>query len=207
MPVKPPPLPEADQNRVALLVPLTGPNAPVGQSIANAANMALLDVGDKRVNLRIYDTTPGAGTAASKAIADGARLILGPLLANDIKAVDAAAGPRGIPVLSYSNDASLAGGNVYILGFQPAQSIARSIAYAASRGIDRFAALVPCRRLWPARPDGVCPCRRCRRWPLDRAGHLYPRSHQDAGGSAQRHRVRQPMPAPPAAPQSVPMAV
>lgn len=142
-PVKPPPLPEAVQNRVALLVPLTGPNAPVGQSIANAANMALLDVGDKRVNLRIYDTAPGAGDAAGRAIADGARLILGPLLANDIPAVDAAAGPRGIPVLSFSNDASLAGGNVYVLGFQPGQSIARSIAYARSRGIDRFAALVP----------------------------------------------------------------
>jgi outer membrane PBP1 activator LpoA protein len=142
-PVKPPPLPEAAQNRVALLVPLTGPNAPVGQSIANAANMALLDVGDKRVNLRIYDTAPGAGEAAGKAIADGARLILGPLLANDIRAVDAVAGPRAIPVLSFSNDASLAGGNVYILGFQPGQSIARSIAYARSRGIDRFAALVP----------------------------------------------------------------
>lgn len=142
-PIKPPALVEAPQNRVALLVPLTGPNAPVGQSIANAANMALLDVGDKRVNLRIYDTTPGAGAAATRAIADGARLILGPLLANDIRAVDAAAGPLGIPVLSFSNDASLAGGNVYIMGFQPAQSIARSIAYAASRGIDRFAALVP----------------------------------------------------------------
>ena len=138
-----PALPEAAQNRVALLVPLTGPNAPVGQSIANAANMALLDVGEKRVNLRIYDTAPGAGGAATKAIADGARLILGPLLANDVSAVDAAAGPRNIPVLSFSNDASLAGGNVYILGFQPGQSIARSIAYARSRGIERFAALVP----------------------------------------------------------------
>jgi outer membrane PBP1 activator LpoA protein len=143
VPVKPQPLPEAAQNRVALLVPLTGPNAPVGQSIANAANMALLDVGDKRVNLRIYDTAPGAGDAAGKAIADGARLILGPLLANDIRAVDAVAGARAIPVLSFSNDASLAGGNVFILGFQPGQSIARSIAYARSRGIERFAALVP----------------------------------------------------------------
>ncbi|MFZ4688176.1 MAG: penicillin-binding protein activator [Polymorphobacter sp.] len=142
-PVKPPPLPEAQQNRVALLVPLTGSNAPVGQSIANAANMALLDVGDKRVNLRVYDTTPGAGQAAARALADGARLILGPLLAGDVRAVDDVATARGVPVLSFSNDSSLAGGNVYVLGFQPGQSIARSIAYARSRGIDRFAALVP----------------------------------------------------------------
>lgn len=134
-------MPEASQNRVALLVPLTGANAPVGQSIANAANMALLDVGDTRVNLRVYDTAPGAAAAASRAVAEGAKLILGPLLAGDIRAVEAAA--PGVPMLSFSNDASLAGNNVYVLGFQPGQSIARTIAYARSRGIDRFAALVP----------------------------------------------------------------
>jgi branched-chain amino acid transport system substrate-binding protein len=138
---KPTALPEAAQNRVALLVPLSGPNAPVGQSIANAANMALLDAGDTRVNLRVYDTGPGAAAAASKAVGEGAKLILGPLLAGDIRAVEAAA--PGVPMLSFSNDFSLAGGNVYILGFQPGESIARSIAYARSRGIDRFAALVP----------------------------------------------------------------
>jgi ABC-type branched-subunit amino acid transport system substrate-binding protein len=140
---KPAPLPQIDQNRVALLVPLTGSNAPVGQSIANAANMALLDVGDKRINLRVYDTANGADAAAARALADGARLILGPLLAGDIPAVSGAAAARGVPVISFSNDSSLAGGDVYIMGFQPAQSIARSIAYARSRGVERFAALVP----------------------------------------------------------------
>ena len=140
---RPAPLPEAQQNRVALLVPLTGSNAPVGQSIANAANMALLDVGDKRVNLRVYDTAPGAAAAARKALADGATLFLGPLLAGDVRDVAAVAAPRGIPVISFSNDSSLAGGDVYVLGFQPGQSIGRTIAFARSRGIERFAALVP----------------------------------------------------------------
>jgi outer membrane PBP1 activator LpoA protein len=140
---KPAPLPQATQNRVALLVPLTGANAPVGQSIANAANMALLDAGDKRINLRVYDTAPGAEAAAARALGEGAGLILGPLLAGDIAAVNAAASAKNVPVISFSNDSSVAGGNVYIMGFQPGQSIARSIAYARSRGIDRFAALVP----------------------------------------------------------------
>jgi branched-chain amino acid transport system substrate-binding protein len=142
--VKPPqPLPQVAQNRVALLVPLTGANAPVGQSIANAANMAMLDVGDRRVNLRIYDTAPGAGAAAARALADGAGLVLGPLLAGDVAAVESVTRSRGVPIISFSNDSSVAGGDTYILGFQPSQSIARSIAYAAGRGVARFAALVP----------------------------------------------------------------
>jgi outer membrane PBP1 activator LpoA protein len=103
--------------------------------------MALLDAGDTRVNLRVYDTAPGAGAAATKAMTEGAKLILGPLLASDIRAVEAAA--PGVPMISFSNDFSMAGNNVFILGFQPGQSIARSIAFARSRGIDRFAALVP----------------------------------------------------------------
>lgn len=142
-PVKPPPLPQADQNRVALLAPLTGPNAAVGQSIANAANMALLDAGDKRVNLRVYDTGPGAGAAAQRAIAEGARLFLGPLLAGDVREVQGIASANNVPVLSFSNDASLAGGGVYVLGFQPAQAIVRVVSYARGRGVDRFAALAP----------------------------------------------------------------
>ncbi len=136
-------LPQAIQNRVALLVPLTGANAPVGQSIANAATMALLDAGDTRINLRVYDTAPGAAAAATKAIEDGAGLFLGPLLADDVRAVSAIAAARDIAILSFSNDASLAGGSIYVMGFQPGQSIGRTIAFAHSRGIDRFAALVP----------------------------------------------------------------
>lgn len=139
----PAPLPQVQQNRVALLVPLTGANAPVGQSIANAANMALLDAGESRINLRIYDTAPGAQAAAARALADGAGLFLGPLLAGDIRAVQAVAATRGVPLVSFSNDAGVAGGDVYILGFQPGQSIARTVNYARSRGIERFAAMVP----------------------------------------------------------------
>ena len=135
----------ASQNRVALLVPLTGANAAVGQSIANAANMALLDVGDSRINLRLYDTAipGGAAGAATRAITDGAKLFLGPLLAGDVRAVQGVAAANGVPVLSFSNDAALAGGNTFVMGFQPGQSIARVVEYARSRGVERFAALVP----------------------------------------------------------------
>ncbi len=144
--VAPPPVapPVAARNRVALLVPLTGANAAVGQSIANAANLALLDTGDSRINLRVYDTAAtGAAAAASKAAADGARLFLGPLLAADVRAATAVAAPQGIPIISFSNDAALAGDGVFVMGFQPGQSIARVVAYARGRGVERFAALVP----------------------------------------------------------------
>ncbi|WP_416907657.1 MAG: penicillin-binding protein activator [Polymorphobacter sp.] len=142
-PDAPPPLPQAAQNKVALLVPLTGPNAPVGRSIANAASMALTDLGDTNINLRVYDTATGAEGAAARALGEGAGVILGPLLARDVRVVSARARARQVPVIAFSNDVSVAGDNVWIMGFQPEQAIARVVRYARSRGVERFAALVP----------------------------------------------------------------
>ena len=131
------------RHRVALLVPLTGPNAGVGQSIANAAVLAIADTRDGALRVTTYDTGGGAGAAAQKAIADGNQLILGPLLADDVRAVAPIAAAAGVPVLGFSNDAGVAGEDVWLLGFQPGQSIERVVRYARSRGLTRFAALVP----------------------------------------------------------------
>ena len=131
------------RHRVALLVPLSGPNASVGQSIANAATMALIDTGNKSVRMTSYDTATGAAAAAQRALADGNKLFLGPLLSEDAAAVAPAACKAGVPVISYSNDAAAAGDGVFVMGFSPAQSIDRVVRYAKGRGIQRFAALVP----------------------------------------------------------------
>ncbi len=134
---------DQERHRIALLVPTTGPNAGVGQSIANAANLAVIDTGGKRIRVTTYDTATGAAAAAQRAIADGNRLILGPLLADDARAVAPVAQRAGVPVISFSNDASIAGRGTYILGYSPTQSIDRVVRYARSRGLNRFAALIP----------------------------------------------------------------
>ena len=131
------------RNRVALLVPMSGPNAAVGQSIANAANLAILDTGGARVRVTTYDTGAGAVAAAAKALADGNRLILGPLLAEEVRAVSPAARSAGVPVIAFSNDTSVAGNGTFLMGFAPSQSIERVVRYARSKGMTRFAGLMP----------------------------------------------------------------
>jgi ABC-type branched-subunit amino acid transport system substrate-binding protein len=131
------------RNRVALLVPLSGSNAGVGQSIANATMLALLDTQNRSVRITNYDTATGAAAAASRAIADGAQLILGPLLADDVRAVAPVARAAHVPVLSFSNDTGVAGGGSYVMGYVPGQSIGRVVDYAKSRGVTAFAGLVP----------------------------------------------------------------
>ncbi len=120
---------DVERHRVALLVPLSGPNAGVGQSLANATQMALLDTKN--------------AAAAQHALADGNRLILGPLLADDVRAVTPIARRAGVPVISYSNDATVAGNGAYLMGYAPGQSIGRVVDYAHGQGISSFAGLVP----------------------------------------------------------------
>ncbi|MBO9498397.1 MAG: penicillin-binding protein activator [Novosphingobium sp.] len=131
------------RHRVALLVPLSGPNSDVGQAIANAATMALLDTNADNVRITTYDTATGAGSAAARALSDGNKLILGPLLSDDVTPVLARARPAGVPIITFSNDSSVAARDVFAMGISPDASIARTVGYAIGRGAKRFAILVP----------------------------------------------------------------
>jgi branched-chain amino acid transport system substrate-binding protein len=143
-PVQAPRLPaDETRNRVAVLVPLTGANAALGQSILNAANLALLDTGGQRIRITAYDTAAGAVPAANEALAEGSGLILGPLLAEEVRAVAPVARRADVPVIAFSNDISVAGDGVYVMGISPAQSIDRVVAFARGRGMSRFGGLVP----------------------------------------------------------------
>jgi len=132
--------------RVALLLPLTGPNAAVGQALVDAATQAVFDVADDDFVLLVRDTagTPeGAAAALEWAREQQARLVVGPLLGLETQAIGAAARAADIPVLSLSNDRNAAGPGVYTLGIAPQDAVARTIAYARSRGLEKFAALIP----------------------------------------------------------------
>ncbi|MCK0128399.1 penicillin-binding protein activator [Erythrobacter sp. F6033] len=134
---------DATRHRVALLVPMGGNTSAVGQSLANATTMALLDTNANNLRITTYDTSKGAGAAARRAIADGNKLILGPLLAENVPAVQAAARPAKVPAIAFSNDTRVASADVFLMGHVPEQSIRRSVAYARARGSNNFAALVP----------------------------------------------------------------
>ncbi len=142
-PVRPGIPEDVERHRVALLVPLSGPNGGVGRSLANATQLALLDTRNERVRITTYDTVGGAAAAATRAIAEGNRLILGPLLAEDVRAVVPIARRASVPVLSFSNDSAVAGDGAYVMGYSPAQSIGRVVDYARRNGVTAFAGLVP----------------------------------------------------------------
>ncbi|MDO8875404.1 MAG: penicillin-binding protein activator [Pseudolabrys sp.] len=138
----------AGQIRVALILPLSAPgNAGIAAiSMKNAAEMALAEFKEPNVQLLVKDdagTPQGAQAAAQQALAEGAELIIGPLFAQSVSAVGALARTRGIPVIAFSTDASVATRGVYLLSFLPESDVRRIVDYAASRGKRSYAALLP----------------------------------------------------------------
>src|SRR5438045_4988514 len=132
--------------KVAVLLPLSGANAELGKAMLEAAQLALFTTGNDRLTLMPRDTsgTPdGAANAARSAIAEGAQLILGPLLAAEVDAVKPVAGEARVNVIAFSTATQLAGGNVFLMGFLPRQEVVREFSFARERGAARFAVLAP----------------------------------------------------------------
>lgn len=124
---------------VALLVPSSDQGAgPIATSLENAARLAMADLGQGvTIDLRVYDTAGQAPTAAAmarKAVDDGAKIILGPLRADAVNAAGLAIADTGVNVLGFSNNPTIAGGNVFILGPTFSNTADRMLDFARRNG-------------------------------------------------------------------------
>jgi len=129
---------------IALLLPLTGPNAAVAQAMQQAAQLAASAPGAPPLDIRDTGGDPArAADAAKSAIAAGDPLILGPLTAEETVAVAAISVPANIPVLSFSSDPAVAAPGVWTLGITPGQQMRRLVAAARDEGRKHLAALLP----------------------------------------------------------------
>src|SRR6476469_1671336 len=146
-PAGPPQQPQAVGNggvKVGLILPLsaTGNAGVAAQSMKNAAEMALAEFQNPNIQLLVKDDS-GSPQGAQQAVSEGAEIILGPLFAGSVPATAQIARGRGISVIAFSTDSSVAGRGVYLLSFLPESDVNRIVDYSAGIGKRSFAALVP----------------------------------------------------------------
>ncbi len=133
-----PPVQQAEPERpkeikVGLMLPLSGPAAALGQDMLQAAQMALFDVGPNDVVLLPRDTggtAEGARRIANELIGQEVEVIIGPLYSQAVEATTPVAQAAGIPVIAFSNIASVAAPETYLLGFRPEEQVARVVQFA-----------------------------------------------------------------------------
>ena len=131
---------------VALLLPLSGKHASLGQAMLKASQMALFDVGSANFDIVPQDTksTPeGAAAAAQAAVGRRVDLVLGPIFAEDVRAAKPILSSANIPLIAFTTDWSMGDRNTYIFGFLPFLQVARVAQFAESQGLGRFAVYAP----------------------------------------------------------------
>jgi ABC-type branched-subunit amino acid transport system substrate-binding protein len=134
--------------KVALVLPLSAAGNAGGAALTmrNAAEMAVAEFGAANIQLLPKDdagTAQGAQAAVQQAVDEGAQVVLGPLFAHSVTAAKPIVRNRGVPMIAFSTDSSVAAPGAYLLSFLPESEVDRVVAYAVSQGKRSFIGLVP----------------------------------------------------------------
>ncbi len=155
-PVAPVPGAPVPGRKIALLVPLTGSNAELGQAMVKAAQLALDQPGAPPLDVRDTRGTPDGASAAARAALDaGAGVILGPLTTTETAAVSPIARAAAVPMLAFTSDAAQAQPGVWTLGITAAQQVRRLTLAARAEGKTRIAAVLPQNPFGDAMANGL----------------------------------------------------
>jgi branched-chain amino acid transport system substrate-binding protein len=140
--------------KVALLVPLSGDSATIGNSMLDAATMALSDsyltVPTDQIHAQVILLPKDTGNipadsakSVQQAIDQGANFIVGPLFSQSVSVVAPIAKAHNINLLTFSNNQAVAGNGSYLFGFLPEQQVSRMAEYAYLHNLQRVAVLAP----------------------------------------------------------------
>jgi ABC-type branched-subunit amino acid transport system substrate-binding protein len=134
--------------KVALILPRSagGQSAAVAEQLRNAAALAVRNYTGTNLQILVKDdegSTEGGAKAASEAIAQGAQLIVGPLLAVSARGAAGPARQANVPIITFTTDTSVGGHGVYLISFLPGNDVERIVSFAASQGRRSIAAIIP----------------------------------------------------------------
>lgn len=138
--------PQRERVPVAIMLPLTGPHQQIGQSMYDAARLALESTPNHHIRLISWDTQ-GRPEIARRAMDDAVnkqvKAVIGPLFSKTTEVITEKAHEHHIPVLAFTNDPSVAKAGIYTLGYNPTQQMNNMVNYATSQHINQFVALLP----------------------------------------------------------------
>ncbi len=136
---------KAFKNKVALLLPLSGPQKSIGIHMKRAAQISLFASNNENFELVFYDTKGHPATAANvaeKALKEGVSLIIGPLFSNTSLSVYQKVGGH-VPIISLSNNESIAENDFYPFGFHASDQIDRLFHFLSKKGKNNIILLSP----------------------------------------------------------------
>ena len=140
---------------VAVLLPLSGSRAALGQQILEGIEFAAFRYLQQDITVRLYDTQASGFISKQRtqqAIDEGADIILGPLFTHTSQQAMQIASDAKVPLLSFSNNESLLNAatqegntnhNTIILGISPYEELRQLVFIANLEGIKRLSLIAP----------------------------------------------------------------
>lgn len=135
--------------RAGVLLPFSHPNSGVraeAEGMLAGIEMALFDHAPETFVLLPKDTAGSRSQTvevAEQAKSEGAEFFLGPLFGNSVAALNENRFLGGMPVIGFSNDRDVAGGNTWLASISPEEEVAALVEYAVNNGYRQFAYFGP----------------------------------------------------------------
>ena len=132
---------DSENHHMAVLLPMTGDAATSGRAIRTSVEMAVLTAGAENLNVSFFDSARGM-EAISEALSSDPEVIVGPLFANDARAVRDSKS-SGLPVLSFTSDATAVGDGVMTMALMPTNSVEAIVKEMQYDKVHKFVVLAP----------------------------------------------------------------
>ena len=127
---------------MAVLLPLSGDNAPVGHTIRTSVETAILQSGAKNLSVSFYDSADNLGDNINTILSSDPEIIVGPVFANDARIVRDAKSIN-LPVLSFTSDATAIGNGVMTMALMPTNSIETIVREIKNDNATQFIIMAP----------------------------------------------------------------
>ena len=138
-----------DLVRAGVLLPFSHPNSGVraeAEGMLAGIEMALFDHAPDSFVILPKDTAGSRSKTvevAEQARAEGAEFFLGPLFGSSVAALNEDRFLAGMPIIGFSNDRDVAGGNTFLASISPEEEVAALVEYAVNNGFRQFAYFGP----------------------------------------------------------------
>ncbi len=132
----------APVHRMAVMLPLTGDAALSGRAIRTSIEAAVLQSAPQNLSVAFYDTAENLTATITDVLSTEPSVIVGPLFADDARALRNAKSPD-IPVLSFTSDATALGDGVMTMALMPTNSTEAIVQEMYSDGTQGFIIVAP----------------------------------------------------------------
>jgi len=132
---------DSSAHNMAVLLPSSGDAATTGRAIRTSVEMAVLETGADNLSVSFYDSARGV-EAINDALNSDPDVIVGPLFANDARTLRELKS-SGLPVLSFTSDATAVGDGVMTMALMPTNSVEAIVREMKTDGVHRFVVLAP----------------------------------------------------------------